>query len=505
MGAARLVGSVVARAVLFAMLGMLAWGLLPFALGWTPTTVMTGSMEPRISAGDVVVSRPVPAGTASPGHILLVDDPDHAGKLRLHRYVEDAPDGGLILRGDANQSNDSSPVAPDAVHGVAVLRVPFVGLPMVWLAEKNWGNLASVFVAVSALTMAAAAGSSAASSAASRGQSPVKTGPTRGRQPRTGRPAIRRRVGSTARPATRRHLRRTARRAQTTRVLLSLASLPVLVTPGLFMAAPSHAAFSAAAPTQASSFSALSSYPCFSAARPDSPYLFYAFNEVSGAAVDASVIGRNGTLQGTASRVGGSCAADDSPALRLDGSTSYVSTPTRLGSAPNSFTLEIWFKTETTKGGRLLGLGNAQTGASSVTDRQLYMTNTGAINFGVGPVNRDGLSVITSRGGYNDGAWHQATVTMSQSWGYDRSTGGIVLPGITLFIDGQLVDYDLGATSGPTYAGYWRIGYDTMNTSAVTWPGAPTNRSFDGTIDNAAVYSDTLDSAQIRAHQAAGR
>ena len=53
------------------------------------------------------------------------------------------------------------PGCAQAVHGVAVLRVPYVGLPLVWIAEKNWGNLAAVFVAVSALTLAAASGSSA--------------------------------------------------------------------------------------------------------------------------------------------------------------------------------------------------------------------------------------------------------------------------------------------------------------------------------------------------------
>ncbi|WP_432393402.1 hypothetical protein ACRQ5B_09165 [Pseudarthrobacter sp. L19] len=157
----RLIVSIAARAVLFALLGMLMWAVLPLAIGWQTTTVMTGSMEPRISAGDVIISRPVPPGAAGLGHVLLVDDPDHAGRLRLHRYVDNAPDGALILRGDANPANDSSPVSPAAVHGVAVLRVPYVGLPVVWLAEKNWTALGSVAAGALLLTVAAAAGSGA--------------------------------------------------------------------------------------------------------------------------------------------------------------------------------------------------------------------------------------------------------------------------------------------------------------------------------------------------------
>lgn len=490
-GTVRLAVSLIARAILFAILGMLVWGLLPFALGWSPTTVMTGSMEPRISAGDVVVSRPVPTGTAELGQILLVDDPDHAGKLRLHRYAEDAPAGGLILRGDANQSNDSSPVSPEAVHGVAVLRVPYVGLPIVWIAEKNWRNLTAVFVAVASLTLAAASGSSRAPGGS---RDSAKTAGTLGGQ------------ACSARPATRRHLRRIVRRARTIKVFLSLAALPVLVAPGLLMASPSQAAFSASTTPEASSFTAEGSFPCLNRPVQDNPSLFFGFNESSGTtAEDTSGNKLDGNLQGAAARVAGSCGVNDSPALRLNGSTSYVSTPTRLSSAPNTFSLEIWFKAQPGKSGRLMGLGDLQTGASNVTDRNLYVTEAGAVKFGIDPVWSNVASIITSGNGYNNGVWHQAAVRVSTSWDYDPTTRMLLLPGMYLFMDGQLVDYQVGATAAPSFAGYWRVGYDTMNTSSATWPGAPGSLSFDGTIDNAAVYDAALRPSQIRAHFDAGR
>ncbi|MGO4803930.1 LamG-like jellyroll fold domain-containing protein [Arthrobacter sp. 2MCAF15] len=495
-GAARLAVSLVARAVLFALLGMLAWAVLPFALGWQPTTVMTGSMEPRISAGDVVIARPIPTGTASLGHILLVDDPDHANKLRLHRYVEDTPDGNLVLRGDANSANDSSPVTPEAVHGVAVLRVPFVGLPLVWIAEKNWGSLAAVFVAVSALTLAAAAGSSAAPRGASdpsKTQGPAKTEGTDGRQrptqAHTARPG---------RPAIRRRFRAATRRTHAVRALLCLAALPLLVAPELLLAAPAHAAYSAAAPTNASSFAALSSYPCLSPTVQDNPSLFFAFNEDSETvAEDASGSGRNGLLRGATTRVAGSCAAGQSPALALNGSSGYVSTP-QLLSAPDTFTVEIWFKvTPGATGGRLLGFGDAQTGDSTLSDRHLYMTDSGAISFGA--ATRNGSSqnykatAITSPTSYDNGQWHLATATMTPA-------------GSVLYVDGVQVAANKALVAERAYSGYWRVGYDSMDFDKNRdWPGAATSSFFAGSIDNAAVYPTALTAAQAQAHYAAGR
>jgi len=81
-------------------------------------------MQPRINPGDVVSARPVPSGSLQLGMVLLVDDPDHPDRLRLHRLVRFSPDGRLILRGDANPHEDSSPVDRQAVHGVGSLRVP---------------------------------------------------------------------------------------------------------------------------------------------------------------------------------------------------------------------------------------------------------------------------------------------------------------------------------------------------------------------------------------------
>jgi len=489
----RLAVSLLARAVLFSILGLLVWAVLPIAMGWQPTTVVTGSMVPRIYAGDVIVARPIPTDRAALGQILLVDDPDHAGRLRLHRYVESAPDGGLILRGDANPENDSSPVTPEAVHGVAVLRIPIAGLPVVWFTEKNWGNLAAVFIGASALVLAAA---SAPGTAASPGDS-NKPGKTPGRpgtreQSRTRQPGTRRTIRTRARA--------TAPKTRTLQALLALAA--VAVPASTVISTTAHAGFSAAAPTGASSFSALASYPCPALAAPlDGPTFFYRFNEGSGlTAEDASGNQRNGTLSRETFREPGSCRTNPSPALKLGGSPAgFVSARNGAGpapvAAPDTFSVEIWFRTApgSTAGGRLIGFGNAGTGDSSVSDRHLYMTSAGAIAFGAAPNPGNShnykATAITSTPGYNDGAWHQATATMSASGTSD--------PGMKLYVDGVLVNEN-NVGSGADISGYWRVGYDAMNTNY--WPGVTGNPVFAGTVDNAAVYPAALTAGQVAAH-----
>ena len=44
---------------------------------------------------------------------------------------------------------------------------------------------------------------------------------------------------------------------------------------------------------------------------------------------------------------------------------------------------EVWLKTGAN--GRLLGFGNASTGASTSLDRNLYLTNSGTLVFGCAP------------------------------------------------------------------------------------------------------------------------
>jgi signal peptidase len=133
----RIVAATLARGLVALLLGLAFWAAAPAVVGWQPTTVMTGSMMPRVAVGDVVIARPIEEARLAPGQVLLFDDPDREGALRLHRVDSTAPDGMLVTKGDANASADSSEVPPADVHGIGVLRVPYIGMPIVWLHDGD--------------------------------------------------------------------------------------------------------------------------------------------------------------------------------------------------------------------------------------------------------------------------------------------------------------------------------------------------------------------------------
>ena len=121
--------------------GRLARDLVAAAARWPAgprDVIMSGSMEPRIHVGDVVVTRDVPGATLTKGQVITVKDPDHPAKTRTHRVLRRAADGTIVTKGDANPQADSSHISNENVLGVGVVRVPWVGRPAYWMAEQNW-------------------------------------------------------------------------------------------------------------------------------------------------------------------------------------------------------------------------------------------------------------------------------------------------------------------------------------------------------------------------------
>jgi signal peptidase I len=81
--------------------------------------VAGGSMEPALTAGDLLVYR---RGAAiEPGDLVLFE---HRDSLVVHRVVSTLRGGRLRTRGDANDTLDAAPVDSDAVRGEVVLVVP---------------------------------------------------------------------------------------------------------------------------------------------------------------------------------------------------------------------------------------------------------------------------------------------------------------------------------------------------------------------------------------------
>ncbi|MGB3731830.1 PKD domain-containing protein [Microbacterium sp.] len=177
-------------------------------------------------------------------------------------------------------------------------------------------------------------------------------------------------------------------------------------------------------------------------------------------------------------------ALSGSDASNFSGTSSgWVSGNSQL-SGPTQFSQELWFKTSTKNGGKLIGFGSSRTGQSSSYDRHIYMQTNGRLTFGVYP---GSTKTVTSSQAYNDNQWHQVVTTMGPE-------------GLVMYVDGAQVASDPSTTSAQSYSGYWRIGGDSLG----SWPSAPSNVWFKGAIDEVAIYPTVLRADQVAAHYALG-
>jgi signal peptidase I len=240
------------------------------------------------------------------------------------------------------------------------------------------------------------------------------------------------------------------------------------------------------------------------------PYLYWKLDDTAGTtAADTSGNARTGTYNSTwtKNQVGAlvdqapNVAAKEANANAPAASTSCVYTTSATGMAtpgPMTYSEVIWFKTTSTKGGKLIGLENNRTGVSDSSgaggqyDRMMYMDANGEIWFGVYTT----TEVVThSQAGLNDGNWHMAAATMSAA------------AGMSLYIDGKLVGTNANKVSETeTQASYWRVGCGNLAGWGADWTGAgaPANTAadnlnypFNGSLDEATVWLTTLTSTQI--------
>lgn len=152
---ARFVLGTVALAVLTALATLVLWAVAyPVARGWSPTVITSGSMEPSIEVGDVLVAGPVEEARLGPGAVIVFDGPSGSGFVS-HRVVEVLENGDYRTQGDANVLIDSTPVRRDQVRGIGRLVVPLIGRPIAWASAGDTNALMLTVLAMVGLVGAA--------------------------------------------------------------------------------------------------------------------------------------------------------------------------------------------------------------------------------------------------------------------------------------------------------------------------------------------------------------
>lgn len=121
--------------------------VVPRLAGGISLTVLTGSMQPTISPGDVVVVSGVAqtdvCSTVKVGQVITYTPDANKPDLITHRVVskqvgtfEDGTSCRLITQGDANSMADE-PVSPGQVRGVLMYVVPKLGWVRQWMSEHS--------------------------------------------------------------------------------------------------------------------------------------------------------------------------------------------------------------------------------------------------------------------------------------------------------------------------------------------------------------------------------
>ena len=209
--------------------------------------------------------------------------------------------------------------------------------------------------------------------------------------------------------------------------------------------------------------------------------------ESSGVAYDWAGAADLTPVAGATRAVAGAISGDTDGAITFPGTTAIPAvTGGAAAPAPQTFSVEAWFRTTSTTGGKIIGFGNKNNALSTSFDRNVYLNDAGQLVFGV---SAGTVKTVAGTTAYNDGQWHQVVGTLGPD-------------GLRLYADGSLVATRADATSAAAYSGWWRVGGDTLNTG---WPTKPTSNNLAGSLDEVAAYPSALSAAAVLAHFQLGR
>ncbi|MBT2449536.1 DNRLRE domain-containing protein [Streptomyces sp. ISL-43] len=258
------------------------------------------------------------------------------------------------------------------------------------------------------------------------------------------------------------------------------------VTPGqsyTYRVTATDAAGNTSALSATASVTAVSSVDAYpNAVRADGAQLFWRYDESAPPfAADSSDANQSGVhLNTPALRRTPGAVSGASTAIGFNGTDTQVYGDRRQ-TVGNTYSIETWFKTGTTRGGKLLGFGSNQSRTSEQYDKHVYMTNDGRLVYGV---YTGATRTITTAAAYNDNQWHHVVATQGAG-------------GMTLYVDGVRKG-TLNVTTNENFTGYWHAGGDNLT----AWPDRPTSDYWAGELDETAVYPNVLSAAQVQNHHA---
>lgn len=112
---------------------------VPQLFGYDCSAIVSASMEPAMKTGSLVWFRPVDPSVLVPGDVIVFRSSYGTEVSDVsHRVVSnDTQKQEIVTKGDANESNDFSPVTYDLVRGLVVKVFPFGGNVSLFLTSTG--------------------------------------------------------------------------------------------------------------------------------------------------------------------------------------------------------------------------------------------------------------------------------------------------------------------------------------------------------------------------------
>lgn len=118
-----------------------------FVPGFEIYVVQSGSMEPAINVGDVIITGPVndtPLGKVQSGTIITFQVRQ---ALTTHRVVSINGDT-VVTKGDANEDPDPTTISVSQIKGVYLFRIPYIGYLTYFIRTRTGWFLAIMLPAI---------------------------------------------------------------------------------------------------------------------------------------------------------------------------------------------------------------------------------------------------------------------------------------------------------------------------------------------------------------------
>lgn len=102
--------------------------LSPRIIGYEVNVVLSNSMEPVYKTGDLLLIKPVMVNEIKVNDIISYKGSGNTNNVITHRVIGINQDEQVFYtKGDANESQDSNPVAFNRLKGIVEINIPYLG------------------------------------------------------------------------------------------------------------------------------------------------------------------------------------------------------------------------------------------------------------------------------------------------------------------------------------------------------------------------------------------